>query len=117
MSETNENEAPAELRCRTIGVIGVDEDTDIVVQHVYHAEGVVCCGNCGSTHDPGMAGLIVAQDGEHLVRLLLSDDEAATLAERLGRVVSLIRESQEAPADVEREMARLTAARAQAGES
>jgi hypothetical protein len=109
-------DGPAELRSRTIGTIAVDEDTDLVIRHVYHPDGAVACECCGSDHDPGMAGLIVRTRAGDVVRLLLTDDEAATLAERLGRVVSLIRESQEAPPDVEREMARLTAARTQAGE-
>jgi hypothetical protein len=99
---------PTELR--TIGVIGVDGGTDIVVQHVYHPDGALCCENCGSTHDPGLAGLIVTCEAEPEVSLLLSAEEALMLVNRLNRVVNLICESAEAVPDIEREAARFAPA-------
>jgi hypothetical protein len=115
MPEPEPDETP-EFRSRTIGVIPADEDTDIVVQHVYHPDGSFCCEDCGSTHDPGLAGLIVTAGGEPVVSLLLTAEEAAALANRLDRVVNLIYESREAVPDIEREAARFAPAAPGTGE-
>jgi hypothetical protein len=98
-----------EFRTRTIGTVALDGDIDIVITHAYCPEGTVCCEHCGSTHDPGLAGVIIRDGGEDIIRLLLDAEEAAALANRLDRVVNLIYESREGPADAERELARLVA--------
>jgi hypothetical protein len=85
------------LRTRTIGVIHADDDTVIVVEHVYEPEGAALCEDCGKpAHDPGMVGLTVSQDDDEPVSTLLSAAEALVLAERLTRAASLVLESQEA---------------------
>jgi hypothetical protein len=111
-----EDEEGHDLRRRTIGWIPVDDETDVVVQHVFHAEGAFRCEDCGSRHDPGMAAVIITEDGEHTAHLLLSAGDAEALANRLNRVANLIWESQEAPADIEREAARYAPAAPGTGE-
>jgi hypothetical protein len=111
-----EDEEGHDLRRRTVGWIPVDDETDVVVQHVFHAEGEFRCTDCGSGHDPGMAAVIIIEDGEHTAHLLLSAGDAEALANRLTRVANLIWESQEVPADIEREAARYAPAAPGTGE-
>lgn len=103
---------PATLRSRTIGTILAEaSNTEIAVEHVYFPEGVVTCDGCGSGHDPGMVGMILSGDDENSASLLLSPEEALLLANRIQRAVNLVLESAEQPADIERDIARLAAAK------
>jgi len=87
-----------------------DEDTTVVVDHVYEPEGTGTCEDCGKpAHDPGMVGLTLAGE-EESVSALMEPSQALVLAERLQRAASLVLESQEDAPDMEREAARYTAA-------
>jgi len=98
------------LRTRTIGVIHADDDTVIVVEHVYEPEGAALCEDCGKpAHDPGMVGLTVSQDDDEPVSVLITAEDALVLANRLQRAASLVLESEEDAADLERDIARLAA--------
>jgi hypothetical protein len=82
------------------------------VEHVYLPDGAEKCAGCGAdAHDPGMVMLIMLtseeeEGGDGDVSGLLTVSEALTLANRLQRAASLILESGEGAADVEREAAR-----------
>ena len=77
-----------------------DDGTYISVGHLYLPEGSLTCPSCGEPeHDPGM---VVLRVGEEVA--LLDEDIALVLANRLQRVVNLILESREAPADIERDL-------------
>lgn len=102
---------PVPFRTRTVLHLhlGDAEDTTITVDHVYLPEGEagVCqhedCGN--AAHDPGMIGLLVADDGNE-ASALLEPGQALILAERLQRAAALVLEAGEDAADIEREAAR-----------
>jgi hypothetical protein len=99
------------LRARTIGQIYADaSDTDITVEHVYLPEGAFHCDGCGSGHDPGMVGLVVAGagEGDPAVSAMLTAEEALVLANRLTRAASLVLEAGEQVPDIEREAARFS---------
>ena len=84
---------------------GDDDGTFLAVDHLYLPEGSFTCSDCGGPgHDPGMVVLRVGDEAA-----LLDEDVALVLANRLQRVVNLILESREAPADIERDMARFGA--------
>ena len=104
----NGSEPPVpRLRTRTVGVIDADDDTVIVVEHAYAPEGVTSCTDCGgASHDPGMVGVVVLREGLDPVSMLITAEDALGLSNRLQRAVSLVYESQEDPADIEREAAR-----------
>jgi len=98
------------LRIRTIGRVfpGPCDDAMVIVEHVYEPDGVDAC-DCGApTHDPGVVGLLVGH-GEDSAAVTLFAEEALELANRLTRAASLVLESQEDCADMEREAARLAA--------
>ena len=109
-------EAPS-LRARTLlsMIVGCgcegdehdDEGTLVEVEHVYLPEEEVgACTNCGHPHrNPGMVGLAV---GEECV--LLSDMEALKIAHRLIKGAELVAEADEDPPDIDRDIARFTAA-------
>jgi hypothetical protein len=60
------------LRSRTIGTIDADDETVIVVEHVYAPEGVTSCTDCGgASHDPGMVGVVVLREGLDPVSMLI----------------------------------------------
>jgi len=84
-----------------------DEDgTFIAVDHLYLPDGSFTCDDRGRPgHDPGMVGLIVGDSSA-----LLDAELALTLADRLTRAAHLVLESQEEPADIERDVARFAAA-------
>ena len=91
---------------------GEDDGTFIAVDHLYLPDGSFNCQDCGKPgHDPGMVGLIVG-DGSALIDAEL----ALTLADRLTRAAHLVLESQEEPADIERDVARFAAAARDPGE-
>lgn len=95
-------------KSRTIGVIAVDEDTLITIDHVYDP-GDAPCEHCGKDClDPGMVGLTITE-GQSEAAALLSVGEALAIANRLTKAASLILESCEAPADLAREAAKLRA--------
>jgi hypothetical protein len=105
------------IRSRTVGrVYPADDDTVIVVEHVYAPEGAVACEDCGKpSHDPGMVGLVISSDdedgdGDGFTSVLMDAEDALLLANRLTRAASLVLESQEDNPDIEREAARFTAA-------
>ena len=111
MSEYMPEASP--MRSRGLGTLRADaDDTVITVEHVYLPEGAAgtCCEpDCdGVAHDPGMVGVVMADD-EDTVCCLLSAAEALTLANRLTRAASLVLESEEQVPDVEREAARFGA--------
>jgi hypothetical protein len=109
----NGSEPPVpRLRTRTVGVIDADDDTVIIVEHVYEPEGATPCVDCGKpSHDPGMVGLIVGgHDDDDPVSVLLFAADALVLANRLTRAASLVLESEEAVPDIEREAARFAPA-------
>ena len=83
-----------------------DEDEDsafIAVDHVYLPEGAAgtCCACSNPAHDPGAVGLIVSEG-----QAALTAEQALVLANRLTRGASLVLESEEDAADIEREAAR-----------
>jgi hypothetical protein len=99
------------LRSRTVGCLHPADDNSITVDHVYLPEGSHECSEPGCVrpaHDPGMVGLIMSE-GDNAVSALLEPEEALILAERLTRAASLVLESGEDPADIEREAAKYTA--------
>ena len=101
-----------ELRSRTILNLRVCEDVVIVVDHTYEPDGATTCDDCGEpAHDPGMVGLLMAEghEGGNVVSALLDPGQALMIAERLQRAASLVMESGEDVADVEREAARYAA--------
>ena len=107
MSDSNLEPGEIRLRSRTIGTIDADDETVIVVEHVYAPEGVTSCTDCGgASHDPGMVGVVVLREGLDPVSMLITAEDALALSNRLQRAVSLVHESQEDPADIEREAAR-----------
>ena len=115
MSESHPEHAP--VRARTLLVMPVgcscdgdhedDDETLVVVEHVYLAEGEAgTCGGCGHLHhDPGLVCLVVGEDS-----VLLTDQEALKLAHRLIKGADLIAEAAEDPPDIERDMARFAVA-------
>jgi len=101
------------VRSRTIGrVYPADEDTVIIVDHVYEPEPGLVCEHCGKQgHDPGMVGLVISslddEDGEpDSIPVLMSAEDALLLANRLQRAANLVLESEEGLPDIERDMAR-----------
>lgn len=103
------------LRTRTLGCIHPDEDTVIVVEHVYEPDGASSCEHCGDpAHDPGMVGLVIStEDGDGTVQtssVLMAAEDALVLANRLSRAASAVLESAEGPPDIERDIARFAAA-------
>lgn len=100
------------VRSRAIGRVYPDDDTVITVEHVYEPDGTSVCDDCGRpAHDPGMVGLVISslddEDGEpDAVPVLMSAEDALTLANRLTRAASLVLESEEGLPDIERDMAR-----------
>ena len=88
------------------------EERDIIVEHIWIRDGAAGpCHDCGKpAHDPGMVGLMIGS--EHA---LLTADEALVIANRLTRAASLVLESQEDVPDLERDMARFTAATTEEG--
>jgi hypothetical protein len=109
------------LRTRTIGCVHPDEDTTIVVEHVYEPEGASACEDCGHpAHDPGMVGLVVSSEDEdgtaNVTSVLLMAEDALMLANRLQRAASLVLESAEGTPDIEREAARFSAAEGSVGD-
>jgi hypothetical protein len=110
---TDDTPGPAfTLRSRTIGHVHPDDDTLIVVEHVYAAEGTAgSCSDCGKpAHDPGMVGLVVHQEDDEPVSVLMLAEDALVLAGRLTRAANLIFESQEDVPDIARDMARFAPA-------
>lgn len=110
------------LRTRTLGRVHPDDDTVIVVEHVYEAEGASPCEHCGTpAHDPGMVGLIInSEDGDGtptFTSVLLTAEDALTLANRLERGASLILESTEDSPDIEREAAKFAPAETSADDA
>jgi hypothetical protein len=97
------------LRTRTVWHMLLDDDTDLIVQHVYLPEGAAgkCShGGCENpAHDPGMVGLILG--GE---TALLTPEDALVVANRITRAANLVLESEEDCPDIEREAARFGAA-------
>jgi hypothetical protein len=93
----------------------LDGDKDLLIEHVYLPEGAAgkCChDDCGNpAHDPGMAGLVLGDE-----TVLLSAEEALTVANRLTRVANLILESEEDRPDIERDIARFAASAEEAPE-
>lgn len=109
------------LRTRTIGRIHPDEDTVIVVEHVYEPEGAALCEHCGEhAHDPGMVGLVIGSEDEdgppNAASVLLTAEDALVLANRLTRAASLVLESAEDIPDIEREAAKFAPAAESAGD-
>jgi hypothetical protein len=103
---TSHDPEAVELRTRTILNMRVCDDTFVVVDHVYEPDGVATCDDCGEpAHDPGMVGLMMS-DGDDVVSALMDPGRALMIAERLQRAASLVMESGEDVADVEREAAR-----------
>lgn len=103
-----------QLRTRTIGMIWPEADAEpgihIAVDHVYLPEGSFPCGDCGEPgHDPGLVGLAIHGGEDSAKSALLTPEEALTLANRLQRAASLVYESMEDSADIEREAARFAA--------
>jgi len=97
------------LRTRTLLHMPLDDDEDapfIAVDHVYLPEGGAgtCCACDNPAHDPGAVGLIVSEG-----QAILTAEQALVLANRLTRAASLILESEEDVADIEREAARFAA--------
>ena len=109
MSGNDSEPGGIHLRTRTLGVIHPDEDTTIIVEHVYEPGAEPCehCGTCA--HDPGMVGLIIDREDEDegSVSVLLAPEDALLLANRLTRGASLVLELGEDNADIEREAAKL----------
>lgn len=108
------------LRTRTLGCIHPDEDTVIVVEHVYEPDGASSCEHCGNpAHDPGMVGLVISSEDEdgtaQASSVLMAAEDALTLANRLTRAASLVLESAEDNPDIEREAARFAPAEAPPG--
>ena len=103
MTEHTEHIPPSPLRNRNLLEMELDDETVILVDHVYMPEGAArVCPDCGGPgHNAGMVGLIL--DG---ACGLLSPEEALLLADRLVRGAHLVLESTEDPPDVEREAAR-----------
>lgn len=99
---------PRKVRTRSVGHLHLDTPGHaIAVDHVYAPDGVL--DGDGTGHDPGRVGLVV-KEGEHAGSVLLTASQALSLANRLTRAASLVLESGEDPADVEREAARVTRA-------
>jgi hypothetical protein len=104
------------IRSRTVGRVYPDDDTVIVVEHVYTPEGAVACDDCGApAHDPGMVGLVISsepddEDEPDFRSVLMTAEDALTLANRLTRAANLVFESQEDNPDIEREAARYAVA-------
>jgi hypothetical protein len=99
------------IRSRILGCVHPDEDTVIIVEHVYEPEGASTCEHCGdAAHDPGMVGLVInSEDGDgtpSVSSVLLTAEDALVLANRLQRGASLVLESAEDNPDIEREAAK-----------
>ncbi|HEY2088257.1 MAG TPA: hypothetical protein VGH54_19850 [Mycobacterium sp.] len=111
------------LRTRTLGHVHTDDDTVVVVEHVYEPEGAAPCGDCGGpAHDPGMVGLVISGEREDgtldvPVSALLTAEDALVLANRLQRAASLVLESGEDCPDIEREAARFAPPEGPAGDA
>jgi hypothetical protein len=117
----SDNEPGGGIRSRTIGCVHPDDDTVIIVDHVYEPEGASACADCGeAAHDPGMVGMVVNSEDEdghpNVVSVLLMDEDALVLANRLQRAASLVLESAEDNADIEREAARFASAKGSDGD-
>jgi hypothetical protein len=113
MSEHHPEAVP--LRTRTLWhMLCDDEETVVMVDHVYIPEGAAgTCDDCGKpAHDPGLVGLIVGEDSA-----LLSAEQALALANRLTKAAELVLESEEDVPDVERDIARFAAAAGEGGQS
>jgi hypothetical protein len=112
------------VRSRVIGRVYPDDDTVIVIDHVYEPEGGPPCEHCGGqSHDPGMVGLVVSSlledddDGEpDPVSVLMTAETALLVANRLTRAANLVLESEESLPDIEREAARFAPVEGTAGE-
>lgn len=112
------------IRSRTIGrVYPADDDTVIVVEHVYEPEPGMTCEHCGKQgHDPGLVGLVISslddEDGEpDATSVLMTAEDALLLANRLQRAASLVLESEEGLPDIEREAARFAPVEGKAGDA
>jgi hypothetical protein len=82
-----------------------DDETLILIDHVYEREGATACECGGPSHDPGMVWLSIAdEDGDGSA--FLTAEQALLVANRLTRAASLVLESGEDVPDVEREAAR-----------
>ena len=97
-----------QIRTRTLLHLDLDNDEDafVAVDHVYLPEGAagICCHCDQPAHDPGMVGLIVSEG-----QAVLTAEQALVVANRLQRAASLVLESDEEPADLERDVARFAA--------
>ena len=90
-----------------------DDGTFVAVDHLYLPEGSLTCEDCGGVRsDPGMVALIVGDECA-----FLDAEVALTLANRLQRAASLVLESLEQPADIERDMARFAAVNSERGDA
>lgn len=113
---TEDHPGPVPVRTRNLLHMHLDDEDDsfIDVDHVYLPEGEAgTCGHCDCdqpAHDPGMVGLAVS-DGN----AVLTAEQALVVANRLTRAANLIFESEESPADIERDMARFAAAKPEGG--
>lgn len=101
------------VRTRNVGTLHPEgDDSMIIVDHVYMAEGSFRCDDCGKPgHDPGMVGLFVSEgdaDDDGNASVSLTAAEALVLANRLQRAAGLILESGEDHPDIEREAARFS---------
>lgn len=109
MSDEN---AGHHVRVRTVGMVHGTDGSAISVDHVFLPEGAFTCDDCGEPgHDPGGVGLFLdeGEEGSPFARALLTPEEALVLANRLQRAASLVLESLEDVADIEREAARFKA--------
>lgn len=111
------------IRSRTIGrIYPADDDTVVIVEHVYQPEDGSVCGDCGKpSHDPGLVGLVIGsedEDGEpDGASVLMSAEDALVLAGRLTRAANLVLESDESLPDIEREAARFAPVEGKAGDA
>ena len=102
MPDQPDHDTGVPLRSRSVLHMDIeDQDTFIGVDHVYFPEGTGTC-HCGKpSHDPGLVGVIIGDE-----TVLLSAEEALTVANRLTRAANLVLESEEGTPDLEREAAR-----------
>ena len=106
--EHHEHEHDEELRSRLVGYVDI-ADGEVFVNHVY--------GSGLHEHDPGIVGLTVRIDDTDAVRIdgteavigiiAITAENALLLANRLTRAAGLVLETDEQPADLDREVARL----------
>lgn len=99
------------VHCRTFLTYTTDDDTIVLVEHVFAAEGHAGkCDECGQdAHDPGVVGLALAGDNGTTMSVLVPPEVALLIANRLERAANAVLESMEEPEDLERSMARFGA--------